>query len=156
MTGITVSLMFQSFFSSLARSKYLFLFHFLLFSLCGPLERQNQLDDKFSFFFSITTRSGLLAEIRWSVCISKSQRTLCISFSRMEFGLCIHNLLVWTIFIFLHNSQWITFSTQWCLVLYSLCASLLYSLIMQLIISSLSLHNLHMLFCCVLLIFSLI
>ena len=30
----------------------------------------------------IIIRSGLLAEIRWSVCISKSHRSLCVSFSR--------------------------------------------------------------------------
>ena len=32
-----------------------------------------------SFFFTIT-RSGRLAKIRWSVCIPKSQRGLCVSF----------------------------------------------------------------------------
>ena len=33
--GITVTLLFYNFSSSLARSKYLSLFHFLCFSLCG-------------------------------------------------------------------------------------------------------------------------
>ena len=46
----------------------------------------------------------------------------------------------------MHNSQWITFSNQSCPVLYSLCANLLHSLIMWMIVSSLSPHNLHLLF----------
>ena len=50
----------------------------------------------------------------------------------------------------MHNSQWITFPTQSCLGLISLCAKLLHSLIMWLIVSFLSQHNLHLLFCCVL------
>ena len=58
------------------------LFRFLLFSLWGPPEWHNQQDSKLSFFlFVISTKSGLLAGIRWSVCISKYQRILCVSFS---------------------------------------------------------------------------
>ena len=40
--------------------------------------------------------------------------------------------------------------TKLCLVLFSFCDNLLYSLIMWLIVSSLSWHNLYLLFCCVL------
>ena len=51
---------------------------------------------KFSFFsLLIIIRSSLLAEIRWSVCISKSQRSLCVSFSRTGAGLSIYHLFVW-------------------------------------------------------------
>ena len=35
-----------------------------------------------------------LAEIRWSVCMSKSHMSLCLSFSRIDVGLCIHYLFV--------------------------------------------------------------
>ena len=45
----------------------------------------------------------------------------------------------------MHNSQWITFPTQSCLVLYSLCANLLHSLIIWLIVWSLSPHKLYLL-----------
>ena len=55
----------------------------------------------------------------------------------------------WSIFSFLHDSQWITLPTQSCLVLYCFCPNLL-QLLTWLIVSSLSPHNLHMLFCCVL------
>ena len=78
---------------------------------------------------------------------------LCISFSRTDTGSCIY---VWSNLNFLHNSQWITLPTQSCLVLYSFCANLLHSLIMWLMVSFRSLHNLHLLFCCVLSIFALI
>ena len=45
--------------------------------------------------------------------------------------------------------MWITFPTQSCLVLYSFRANLQHSLIMWLIVSSISPHNLHLLFCCI-------
>ena len=59
-------------------------------------------------------------------------------------------LFIWSNFNFLHNSLWITVPTQSCLVLYSFYANLLHSLFMWLIVSSLSSHYLHLLFCCVL------
>ena len=46
--------------------------------------------------------------------------------------------------------------TQSCLAFYSFCANLLHSLIMWLMVSSLSSHGLHLLFCCVLSILTLI
>ena len=86
----------------------------------------------------------------------KSHRSLCVLFSRTGSGLCIYHLLVWTNLNFLYISQWITLPTQSCLVLYSFCANLLHLLIMWLMASSLSLHSLHLLFCCVLSILALI
>ena len=97
-----------------------------------------------SSLFFVTIRSGYLAEIWWSVCILKSQRSLCVSFSRTDSGLCMYHLFVWSNFNFLHNSQWITLPTQSCLV-FSFCANLLHSFI-WLIILYLSPHNLHLLF----------
>ena len=102
------------------------------------------------FLLLITIRSGLLAENRWSVYMSKSHRSLYMSFSRTAAGLCIYHLFVWSNLNFLHIFQWIILPTQSCLVLYSFCACLLHSLIMWLIVSSLSPHNLHLLFCCIL------
>ena len=48
----------------------------------------------FFFFLLIIVRSGLLAEIRGSMCISKSHKSLYVSFSRKSAGLCIYHLLV--------------------------------------------------------------
>ena len=48
------------------------------------------------FFLLIIMRSGFLAEIRWSVRISKSHMSLCASFSRTVAGLWIYHLLVWS------------------------------------------------------------
>ena len=100
-----------------------------------------------SLFLLIIIRSCRLAEIWWSVCISKSQRSLTVSFSRIRSGLCIYNLFARSNFNFLHNSPWIALPTQSYLDLYSFYANLLHSLIMWLIVSSLSQHNLHLLFC---------
>ena len=101
---------------------------------------------QFFFVFFTITRSGRLAEIGWYVCISKSHRILCVSFSRMESGSFIYHLFVWSNVNFLPNSHWITFPTQSSLVLYSLCANLLHLLIMWLIVSSLSSQKLHLQF----------
>ena len=44
---ITATFIFYSFFSSLIKSKYLFILFFSFILICGLLEQQNQLDDKF-------------------------------------------------------------------------------------------------------------
>ena len=94
--GIIVTFMFQSFFSSLARSRYLSLF-FTFFQFLSVVSRDSKIDnfaDFLSFFFLlIIIRSGLLAEIRWSVCMTKSHWSLCVS--RTGAGLCIYHLLAW-------------------------------------------------------------
>ena len=86
----------------------------------------------------------------------QSHRSPCVSFSRRGAGLCIYHLFGWSNLNFFHISQWITLPTQSYLVLYSFCANLLHSLIMWLIVSSLSPHNLHLLFCCILSVLALI
>ena len=88
--------------------------------------------------------------------MSKSHRSLCVSFSRTDAGLCIYHLLAWSNLNFLHISQWTTLPTQSCLALYSFCTNLLYSLITWLMVSALSPHSLHLLFCYVLSILALI
>ena len=103
------------------------------------------------FFFSIIIiRCGLLTEIRWSVCMSKSHWSLCVSFSWTDAGLWIYHLFVWLNLNSFNISQWITLLTQSCRVLYSFYANLLHSHIMWSMVSSLSQHNRHLLFCCVL------
>ena len=71
-----------------------------------------------SLFLLIITRSGRPVEIKWYVCILKSQSSLWVSFSGPDSELCIYRLFVWSNFSFLHNSQWIAFPTLSCLVLY--------------------------------------
>ena len=86
----------------------------------------------------------------------KTHRSLCVAFSRTGAGLCIYHLLVWSNLNFLQIFQWITLPTQSCLALYSFCANLLRSLIRWLMVSSLPPHSLHLLFCWVLSILTLI
>ena len=113
------------FFNSLARSRYLSLFslsfNFTLWSAGSAKSTILQVLYLFIFyfffffFFLIIIRSGHLAKIRWSVYMSKSYRSLCVSFSRTDVRFCIYHLFVWSNFIFLHISQWITLPTQLCL-----------------------------------------
>ena len=146
-----VTFIFHSFFNSIAKSRYLSFFSISFRFIQWSAGTASQQVCRFSFFFLlIIMRSGLLAGIRWSVCILKSHRSLCKSFSRTGAGLCIYHLFVWLNWNFLHISQWTTFPNQSCLALYSFCANLLHSLIMWLIVSSLSPRSLHLLFCCVL------
>ena len=110
--SITITFMFQSFFSSLARSRYLSLFLFsFTFTLWSAGTAEFTIRRVHFFFGGVTiSRSGRLAKIRWSVCISKFQRILCVSFSRTDSELCIYHLFVWSNLNFLHNSLWILLS----------------------------------------------
>ena len=112
----------QFFFNSLARSRYLSLFSLNFnFTLWSAETAKSTILPVLSFLL-IIIRSGRLAEIRWSVRISKSQWSLCVSFSRVYSGLCIYNLFVWSNINFLHNFRWIPLPTRSCLALYSFCA----------------------------------
>ena len=72
----------HSFFSLLVTSRYLSPFSLSFSPLFGT----------FFFFKSLLTisRSGLQAKTMGSVCISKSQRILCISFLRTDCVLCLY------------------------------------------------------------------
>ena len=89
---------------------------------------------------------GRLAKSRWFVSMSKSQRSLCVSFSRTDSGFWIYHLYICSNFNYLYNSQLITSTIRFCLVLYSFCTNLLHTLIMYLVVSSLSPYNQHLLF----------
>ena len=142
--------MFHSFFSSRARSRYVSFFSYSFSFILWSAGTAKSTIFQVLFCLLIIIRSGLLAEIRWSVCMSKSHKSLCVSFSRTGARLCIYHFSVWSNLDFLHISLWITLPTQSCLVLYSFCANKLHSLIMWLMVSSLSPHSLYLLFCCVL------
>ena len=142
--GITVICMFHRFFKSLTRSRYLFFLHSFSFIQWSAGTAKSTIL-QLLFFLLISIRSGLL---RWSVCMSKSHRILCVLCSRTGTGLCIYHLFVWSNLNFLYISQWIAMPTQSCLVLYSF-ANFLHSLI-WLMVSSPSQHNQHWLFCCIL------
>ena len=81
MIGITVTFMFHNFFDSLARSRHLSFFSlsfsFILWSAGAAKSTILQV----LFFLLIIIRSGLLAETRRSVCMSKSHRSLRVPFS---------------------------------------------------------------------------
>ena len=111
--GIIFTFMFHRFFNSLARSRYLSLFsHSFSFILWSAGTAKSTISFFFFFFFLlIIIRSGLLAENSWSVCMSKSHRSLCVSFSRTGAGLCIYHLLAGANLNFLHISKWITLPT---------------------------------------------
>ena len=129
-------------------SLFPFISWFVLYLILQAFTNQNATITKFTdwqvlFFSLLKTRSGLLAGIRWSVYILKSQRILNVLFSRMYSGLSIYPMSVEKNPYLLHVSQWIIFPIQSFLVLYFFYASYLHSVIMGLTILSLSPHNLH-------------
>ena len=72
--GIIVTFRFQNFFCSLARSKYLSLFSLSFNCTMWSGGTAKSTIRRVIFFLLLTiTRSSHLAEITWSVCISKSQ-----------------------------------------------------------------------------------
>ena len=94
-TGIIVTFMFNSLFNSLARSMYLCFFSYSFnFTLWSAGSEKSTILHVF-FFLLIILRSGRLAEIWWSVCISKPQMRFCDSFSRTDSGLRIYHSFVW-------------------------------------------------------------
>ena len=80
--GIIVTCMFHSFFNSLARSRYLFFFSHTFSFILWSARTSKSTILQVLFFLLIIIKSGFLTGIRWSVCMSKSPRSLCVSFSR--------------------------------------------------------------------------
>ena len=109
------------FFSSLARSFFTFFYVHPLVWLDSKVHYSANLLDFFWLLLGLVVSSRL-------DCISKSQRRLCVSFSRNDSGLFITINLYGQINYF-HKSLCITFPTKSCLVLYSFCANLLILLI---------------------------
>ena len=90
------SLSCSKFFSFLARSWYLYFFAF--FEYNPVVYRNGKVHYSAGSLFCRLSLS--LAEIRWCVCISKSQRILCVSFSRTDSRLCIYHLFIMSNFDF--------------------------------------------------------
>ena len=76
--------------------------------------------DWLSFFLLNITRSGLLAGIKESVCVSKSQRILCVSFSRTDFGLCIYHFVHYVTLLRVSQTRVCWWSSRGFLVIASL------------------------------------
>ena len=139
--GITVTFMCFIVFSVLKQGLGIYLsFCFLSIFLSGLSGRQSPL-----FFFSPTSSDRLVIRLYLKI--------------PEEFVHLMFQDRFWVMHIpfirmvklkFLHNSLLITFVTQSWLVLYSFCVNLLHSFVTWLIVSSLSQHNQHLLFCCIL------
>ena len=150
--GTTITFIFHTFFSSLARSKYLSIFSTSLSSPLVSYGIAKSIIWHSWCFLSIKIMSGLLAVIKRSVCTVNSQSVLHESCSMTASDWCSYHFdLTW-----IPISQWICLPTQSCLLLYSLWASLGHSLTMWLIVSSALLHILHFACSCYLSIFPLI
>ena len=149
--GITVTFMFLRSFNSLARSRY---WSFLIFLNDTPWSAgtaKSIIRQVLSFFCGWLFLWLVVWLTLGGPIVSQNPRGVCVSHSPGQILGCANTICSYgQISIFLHNFQWITLLTQSCLVLYSFCANLLHLLTMWLIVSSLSSHNLHLLFCCVL------
>ena len=82
---IIVTFMFHSlfFFFQFPSKVEVLILLFTFFQFYYVVNRDSKVDyfaNSLFFLLLIITRSGLLTEIRWSVCISKSHWSLCVSF----------------------------------------------------------------------------
>ena len=103
--GTIITLMFHSFFQFSSKIEILILL-FTFFQVYSVLNKDSKVDNfANSLFLLIIIRSVLLAETRWSVCMSQPHRSLCASLSRTVVGLCIKHLFVWSNLNFLYISQ---------------------------------------------------
>ena len=125
--GVIVTFMFHYFFQFPSKVEVLILL-FTFFQFHSVVSRNSKVDYFASSLFYFFGWLLLSLVFWWSVCMLKSHRSLCVSFSRTDSRLCIYHLLIWPNLNFLHISWWITLPTQSCLALYSLCANLLHSL----------------------------
>ena len=103
--GIIVTCIFDSFFQFPSKVEVLILL-FTFFQFYSVVRQDSKVDYFASslFFLLIIMRSRLLAGIRWSVCMLKSHRSLCVAFSRTGAGLyiiiiiiIINNGITWTL-----------------------------------------------------------
>ena len=100
--GIIVTFMFHSFFVQFPSKVEVLIILFPFFQFYSVVSRDSKVDNFvsslffFFFFLLIIIRSGLLAEIRWTVSMLKSHRSLCVSFSWTDAGSCIYYLFVWS------------------------------------------------------------
>ena len=92
--GTIVTFMFHRFFNSLARSRNLFFFSLSFRFIPWSAGTAKSTILQILFLFLIIMRSGLLAGIRWSVCMLKSHRSLCETFFRTGTGLWIYHLFL--------------------------------------------------------------
>ena len=83
--GISGTLMFHSFLSSLAKSKDLTFFSISFIFTLWSTRTAKSTRWQVLFFLLNSTRSALLAWIKWSNCISDSQIILCVSFFQFWF-----------------------------------------------------------------------
>ena len=151
--GIIFTFIFHSFFNSQARSRYLYFFSHSFSFILWSADTAKSIILQILFF--IVDYYKVFGPRLGNPSVCQSPIGFFVSFSRTDAGLCMYHLFAWSNLNFLYISQWITLPTQSCLVLYVFCANLLHSLI-WLIVSSLSPHNLHLLFCCLLPILALI
>ena len=90
-----VTFMFRRFFQFPSKVEVpIFLFTFFQFYSVVTRDRKVHNFAISLFLLLIIKRSALLAEIRWSICMSKSHRSLCMSFSRMldcAYTICLHD-----------------------------------------------------------------
>ena len=105
--GISVNCMFHIAFNSQARSRYLSFFsHSFSFICFQPIILQ------VLFFLLIIITSCLLTEIKWSVYMSKSHKSLCVLFSRTGAGSLLSNIFggfqisFYRLFFFLLQIKW--------------------------------------------------
>ena len=85
--AIIVTFMFQSFQFPCKALGIILLFTFFQFQ--SVVCRDIKVNNSASSLSFLLIRAGRLAGIRWSVCISKSQRSLCVLFCSTDSGLCI-------------------------------------------------------------------
>ena len=128
--SITVTFMFHCLFFQFPGKVDALNLIFVFFRFYSVFNRESKVHNSASFLFLVVfiTTSFRLTEIRWFICFSKPQRSLRVSFSRADAGSYIYHLFRWLNFTFLHNFIWITFPTQFPIILYSFCANLLHSL----------------------------
>ena len=122
--GIIVLFMLHSFFQFPCKVQVLIIL-FVFFQFYSVINRDSKVRNSAGslFLLLIFIRSGPLVEIRWSVCISKSHRNLCVSYETLLVDIRSSKYLNYTAHVSLYpsvaKSRWVSVSV--CLCPPSLC-----------------------------------
>ena len=98
-------------------------FRFLPVLLCGQPQRPKSSSRQVLFlFFRLSLTLVVWPRLGDPFVSQNPTGVSASSFSKTDSWSCIYPLFVWSNFNFLHNSQWISFPSLLCLVLYTFCA----------------------------------
>ena len=152
--GITVTHTFHGILNFLARSEYWSIFSVSFIFIPWTTGMAKDTRRQVFFFLIINSRCVFFWLGLGDQFVSKNVKEFYVPNSQRRILVCAYTMLLYGNIKSFAQFPGITYSTQSYLAFFSFCVSLLHSLMIWSTVSSLSLHNLQLPFCCLLSIFT--